>query len=128
MAFTYGVTQTVQAQSGPVTKTNTYSGSAVAEFDESVSNGATDTQINIAIDVSTVKVFWIYSDVAITVETNDGSAPDDTLTLAAGIPYMYVNDGEDTFLLGTDVTALFITNASGSTANITCRCLQDSTP
>jgi hypothetical protein len=112
MAFTYGVTQTVQAASGPVTKVNTYSGSAVAEFDES----------------STVKVFWIYSDVAITVETNDGSAPDDTLTLAAGIPYMYVNDGEDAFLLGTDVTALFITNASGSTANITCRCLQDSTP
>ena len=95
---------------------------------ETIADGVTDKQFNIAIDVSAVKYFYIVSDQDITIETNSGSTPDDTLNLKAGKPYEWHVDDEDSFRLGTDVTAFFGTNASGATATIECECLQDATP
>jgi hypothetical protein len=128
MAFTYTKEWAVSSPSGRTTSTKTYSCSASLEIDESVANGATDFAIAAAIDVSAVKAFYLLSDQAVTIETNSGSAADDTLTLVANRPYEWDTDSEDAFLLGTDVTSLFVTNASGSTANITLRCGSDATP
>jgi hypothetical protein len=95
---------------------------------ETIADNATDYEIVVAIDVSAVKSFYVVSDQAITIETNNGTTPDDTLNLAAGIPYVWTTDMLDSFLLGTDVTSIFVTNASGATATLHLRCLQDATP
>jgi len=95
---------------------------------ETIADSATDYQINIAIDVTAVVSFFMLSDQDITVETNNGGAPDDTISLSADIPYIWTTDSYDSFQLGTDVTALFITNASGSTATLNVRVIQDATP
>jgi hypothetical protein len=100
----------------------------VTELSESVATASTDTLIAVSIDVSAVKAFYLVSSAAITVETNSGSAADDTLSLVAGQPYVWHTGSYDTFLLGTDVTGLYITNASGSTAAIELRVIQDATP
>lgn len=95
---------------------------------ETVTNGQTDKQINISFVVAAVKSFYIKSDQDITIETNSGSEPADTLTLTANKAYEWTVDDEDEFAFGTDVTAFFVTNASGATATIHCQGVQDLTP
>lgn len=106
----------------------TYSASYEVNLAETIANGSTDFSIPCALDVSAVKSIWISCDVAVTVETNSGSAPDNTLVLKAGIPYIWNTDSYDTFKLTADVTSLKITNASGSAASLLIHAIQDATP
>lgn len=95
---------------------------------ETIADSSTDFQINVAIDVSAVKSFYLVSSQNVTVETNSGSSPADTLTLTANDPYVWTTDSLDTFQLGTDVTAFFVTNASGSSATLDLVAVVDATP
>ncbi len=128
MAFTHAVTIGVQPAGTGVTRTASYSASSELALTETIADSSTDFQIVAAIDVSAVKSFYVVSDKAVTLETNNGTTPDDTISLKAGIPYIWNTDSYDTFKLGTDVTDLFITNASGGTATLELRCVQDATP
>jgi len=111
-----------------IARNKTYSASSRVTLDETVADGQTDKQVTVALDVSAVKAFYIVSDQSVTLETNSGSAPDDTISLVAGVPYWWSTDSYDTFQLGTDVTAFFFTNASGATATIKMEAIQDATP
>lgn len=106
---------------------NTQAGVALIDG-ETVTTGQTDYQLNFDLDVSACKSFYLESDQNVTFETNNGSAPDDTISLVANEPYVWQTNSYDSFLLGTDVTSVFITNASGSTATIYCVALFDVTP
>ena len=59
---------------------------------------------------------------------SDGSTPADTITLVANLAYVWDTDSYDTFQLGTDVTAFYFTNASGSTATVYCYAVVDPSP
>lgn len=106
---------------------NTQAGVALIDG-ETVATGETDYEINFDLDVSACKSFWLESDQDVTFETNSGAAADDTIPLKANKPYVWHTDDYNSFLLGTDVTSVFITNASGSTATIYCVALFDVTP
>jgi len=93
-----------------------------------VNAATTDKRVDIAIDVSELKLLYIHSDQDITIETNSGSAADDTLTIKANKPFVWYADCGLTNPLGTDVTALFITNAGATAANVKIRTLEDTTP
>jgi hypothetical protein len=95
---------------------------------EPVATAETDFEIGFELDVSACKSFYLNSDQDVTFETNNGAAPVDTIALLADIPYIWHVNSYDSFLLGTDVTAIFITNASGSTASIDCVALYDASP
>lgn len=105
----------------------TYTADKITEISVAVPDASTDLQVDIAIDVSQVKSFYINSTRAVLVETNDGTTPADSISLLANKPYSWDEDSYDTFLLGTDVTALFLTNASGSAATVTVSVLEDPT-
>lgn len=128
MSYSHIVVDSVDAGDGEIKKTNTYTASSRVSVSESVTTGQTDFAISVAIDVSAVKSFFLCSDYAVTVETNNGTTPDDTITLVAGVPYKWNTDSYDTFQLGTDVTAIYVTNASGSTATIQLEAIVDATP
>lgn len=96
---------------------------------ETVATGETDYELSgFALDVSACSSFYLVSDQDVTFETNDGSSPGDSIALKANEPYVWHDSSYDSFLLGTDVTSVFITNASGSTATIYCVALYDLTP
>lgn len=109
-----------------VSKTGT--AGAVLIDGETIANSTTDGLIVVNLDVSAVKMFWIQSDQNITLETNSGSAPDDTLNLIAGEPYVWDSTMLDTFKLTADVTGFYFTNSSGATATIYCGAVWDATP
>ena len=93
-----------------------------------VADAASDLAVNIAIDFSALKLLYLVSDQDLTVETNDGTTPDDTLTLKAGKPLLWFEDSGFSNPLSADVTSLHVTNASGTDATLTVKTLQDATP
>lgn len=129
MSFSTIAEWAVSSPSGRVVQNKTITVESIVEKDLTIPDSTVDQEVVIALDVSAVSYFYIVSDQALTVETNDGSSPDDTLTLVANHPYLWTSDDYDTFLLDTaDITALYLTNASGSTANVKIRAGQDATP
>lgn len=74
----------------------------------------TDFEILIAIDVSKLRVLLMKTDVNITVETNNGTTPDNTFALTSLAPAFFKNG--DAAILSADVTALYVTNAGADAA------------
>lgn len=92
---------------------------------EPVATAETDYELDFDLDVGLCKSFYLESDQDVTFETNSGAAPVDTIALLANVPYQWHVNAYDSFLLGTDVTSVFITNTSGETATIFCVALYD---
>lgn len=119
---------TVVTPSGEFSTTRTYTATGHVSIAESIADGQTARQITIAIDVSALKSLYIKSDQAITIKTNSSGSPDDTLVLEANKEYSWNEDSLDACQLGTDVTAIFVANASGSAAALVIDAIQDATP
>lgn len=129
MSFAHTLTQTIDPSGGStVTANKQYTASGQVRVQETVANGQTDKQIIVGIDVSAVKSIVIKSTQNVTLETNSGGVPANTLNLLANVPYIWNTDSYDTFKLTTDVTSVFITNASGADADIDIDCILDTTP
>lgn len=125
---TYTQHWTLESPSGQTKNSKSYSASELVEIDEPVANGQTDLQVNVSFDISAVKAFEISSDQDLTVEGNDSVGAAGTVALKANVPYRWNTDWYDTFKFTADITSLFLTNASGSTANFKLRCIYDATP
>lgn len=124
MAINRSVTITAHGIQGtPVTLSNE------SEFvlDAAVADSVTDGLHAMVLDVTQVKSILITSDQAVTLEFNNSTTGVPTIVLVANVPYVWTLNSYDTLILGTDVTALYITNASGSTANVKIRALIDPT-
>lgn len=126
--FEHIITESVRSPSGTLARSQTYAASGEQNFSESVPTGQTDFDITAAIDVSAVKSFYLVSSQDVLVQTNDGTTPDNDFTLEAGVPLVWNEDSYEDFELTVDVTMFYITNASGATATIQLRCVQDATP
>lgn len=85
---------------------------AVARLDAETVPLATDTEMSIAFPYATIVGYILLSTVACTIETNSGSAADDTITLAAGVPKTFITGGQTTNLFTADVTSIFVTAAA----------------
>lgn len=109
-----------------LTQADTVSADSLVSIDASVANG-NDQLHALTLDVSQVKALYISSDQDLTLETNSSSSPADTIALKANKPVIWSTNCGLTNPLGTDVTALYITNASGSTAAFKLRALVDPT-
>jgi hypothetical protein len=104
--------------------------SADSETNNDIAVGATTTDklVNIAIDVSELKSLYLSSDQDVLVQTNDGTSPDDVVTLKAGVPVIWYPDCGYASPLTEDVTKIYLTNAGATAATVNIRVLQDSTP
>lgn len=110
-----------------VKKTQSLSSSARLSLEESIADGQTNKQVAFTLDVSQLKAIVINSSQNVTLETNSGSAADETIALLADVPYVWHYQSYHPCLLATDITALFITNASGSAATLQIEALYDAT-
>lgn len=102
-------------------------GGAKQSINETIADSSTDAEVAFTLDVSQCKSFFMVSDRTVTVETNDGSTPPDTIVLTAGEPYYWCDGMQSAFKLATDVTALFVTNSSGGDATLVIEALYDPT-
>lgn len=130
MSFTADLLQKLTVSGGEVTPATipTFSGDAKDQREITVTNDLTDFQVVIGIDVSAIQAIIIVSDQNVTMETNDGLSPNDTINLLADNPYIWYTGSYFTNLLTTDITDLYFTNSSGETATVKLLVIYDSTP
>lgn len=91
------------------------SGSAMIE--ESIANPSTNQLVSVMIVASQIKSFFLWSDQDLTVKTNNSSTPQETFNLKANKPLVWLTGMPNTPISG-NVTALYVTNASGATATL----------
>jgi hypothetical protein len=96
--------------------------------DVTISASAADEQIIIPIDISQVKLLFILSELDLTLETNNGTTPDDTIAIKAGVPYLWREDKVDSLILTADVDAIFVTNGVAATSRLQIYAILDNTP
>lgn len=93
-----------------------------------VPDASTDLQIELPIDVTEMKSLVMKATVDMTIETNDGITPTDTIALKAGEVLKWKTGGYFTNPLSADVTDLYVTNASGAEGELYVSVLEDPTP
>lgn len=128
MSFTHEIKTKVTTAGRSVENVRSFSADLELSMEVPVAGSVTDQESVVGIDISQVKAFYMVSDQDLTVETNDGTTPADTIVLVANEPYIWNEDSYDAFQLGTDVTSLFLTNAGATAATFNLEVLYDSTP
>lgn len=100
---------------------------------EPIVDGSTDLEVALDLDVSQVKFFAMRADQDMTVKTNASGAADNTFALTAGETYLFPRaEGEswqDTSdaAVSANITALFVTNASGQDGTLNLDAIYDPT-
>lgn len=128
MSFTHTLTQQVAAPGRTLTRSLDLTGDHQQSLSVAVPDEAEDQEVAISIDQSQIKSLYLVSDQDVTIETNNGTTPDDTISLLAGQPLVWQADDYYACPITVDVTSLFITNASGSSATVELELLVDATP
>jgi len=108
----------------------TQSGGQENNVSETIPDSSTDLEVTWEADSSAMVSFFMVSDQDILVETNNGTTPDDSFSLLAGVPtYWSASNVGVGNPITTDVTTnIFVTNSSGSDATLIIKMLQDPTP
>jgi len=106
-----------------------HSGGGELNIDETVPTPSTDMLVAATVDVSQIVSAMIMADQDITLYTNDlgTGAPDDTFVLAANNPLVWNNASPTANPFSADITALYVTNASGTETTLQALFLTDPT-
>lgn len=128
MAYTRSPQITYNVNGTPVQKSIELSADGVFGYDGDVADETTDLSVSGTILFAGLVYLLISSDQDITIETNDGSSADDTLIIKANKPLLWYADCGLANPLTANIDSLFITNASGASANVHIEALYDATP
>lgn len=130
MSITHTITQKLEEDGiNLIEKSVSVSGGRKQEIDVNIPDSTTDDEVAFTADVSLMQAIYMVSDQDVTIETNDGSSPDDTYSLTANVPIAWYTGSGLTNPVTTDITTnIFITNASGSTARVRIWSLETATP
>ena len=80
-----------------------------------VPSSASDSPYSLFVESTNLKSFVMVATENLTVDTNDGTTPDETFYLTANEPYVWLY-GDGTAPIGGDVDTIYLTNSSGSDA------------
>jgi hypothetical protein len=127
MAFSHTITYSWGNGNASLQQSQSKSAGAELNIEESIPNASTDLQVACAFDVSKVESIMILSDQNVTLETNSGGSPANTINLLANVPYVWQKATYLANLFTTNVTSWFLTNSSGANATLKARILTDPT-
>lgn len=128
MAFQHVVTSRVVVENRTHSFARTFSADGSDSREITIAIGASDYEVVIAIDFSELKSLFIAADQDLTLETNSGAVPDDTISLKADAPMVWNEDSYFSNPFTADVTSIFVTNASGVATTLIIEVVQDATP
>lgn len=128
MSFTHTGHVRHTGGSNPIEASYAQTSGKESNVSESFADSTTDTLVAFTMDFSQLKMLTILSDQDLQIETNaDDATGGQTITLLAGIPYHWIFGSGITNPITNDITALYVTNASGATANLQIMSLEDPT-
>ena len=119
-----------QGGSNPVRATITIAAEGVFRIPTlSFADDAADLEVAFNVDFSQLKGLIILSTQDGTLETNDGTTPDDVLTLAANVPLLWYEGCGYTNPITADITTnSFFTNTGGAVGTLDIWWFVDATP
>lgn len=125
---TMSITTSYSIGSGGKTYVVSKTSGADATISEAIADGSTNTLVACAFDYTKVVMCYVVSTVDMTLKTNSSGSPTQTIALKAGVPLAW-NDSQPTSLrvFTANVTALYLTNASGDDGTFTLAVLVDPT-
>ena len=127
MAITATITKNLTAGGSSISGSYTASGGLLQEYSEAIGADDVDTLVAGEIDVSQLQAWIIKCDTGVTVETNSGSSPADTITITANRPQMWDTLDGTVNPLTTDVTAFYITENDSTAGTLQMMFLIDPT-
>jgi len=86
-----------------------------------------DQEFDLDFPFAALRSFFALSTQDVTIETNDGASPDDTITLQAGVPFWWAASSGQANPFTADVDTIFVTNAGDNVATLNIRVLYDAT-
>lgn len=89
-----------------------------------IAASATDAEIQVAIPRG-LEMLFILADGALTLKTNDSADPDDTITLVANQPNVWVNGYGDSPVAAAAVVKFYVTNGVATPRTLHIRGLYD---
>lgn len=125
MSTEHKVTRTTSIQGRSITQTIDVTGEVSHSLSFAVADATVDELVEIAFDAAKLKSIIIKTDQAVTLETNDGTTPQETISLSAAMALQWVSGEPGTIPFSGDITAFYFTNSSGETANIEIEALYD---
>lgn len=128
MSISFTLAQTSNGNGKELITSQTFTGSGSSRIVESIADQETDKVVTLSGDVSHIKLVYIVSSQDLTFDTYDGVTKKDTLSLLAGVPYVWHTGMYASNLLTEDFTSVKVTNASGATAALEVELLVDATP
>lgn len=128
MATTMTITEGFQAFGLADTKSLPLSGSAGLTISESVPASTSNHPVVATIDISAIKGLYIIADANLTLETNSGSSPIDTIALIANQPLIWYTGSYFANPFSADITGLFFTNGTAAAVNVQVHVITDATP
>ncbi len=102
----------------------TETGVTELNLDFTVAGTTTNQQEPLVFTVAKLVSFYMVSDQALTVKTNSSGGPQETIVLAAGIPYLFVGSSGQLAAFAGNVSTAYFSNAGSVTANVKIRSLQ----
>jgi hypothetical protein len=101
-------------------------------LDEAIPSGSGNTEVLAAIDVAQLKGLFVVADIDMVLKTNDAGSPNNTITLAAGKPFVWTQFSpaiRDTAgaLITTDIVSIFASRNADTVGNLSIRALVDPT-
>lgn len=127
MPITHQVQQTITDGALRISSLAEVTVTASSIVDETIPTPSTDLELSVNITSTSLKSFALWSDQDLTVKTNSSGSPDETFALKANKPTIWLDGMSDVPIAG-DVTALYVTNASGTAASLKVLAGWDATP
>lgn len=109
--------------SAPLADAVAVQGELATEANIALAGAATNQQENIAFNHTNLRGVYIKSDQDVTLKTNSSGSPDNTITIKAGIPFVWVYQSGITNPFSAAVTTTYWTNAGSAAATIFMRTL-----
>lgn len=128
MAYTHNLATEANGFGSAIQETQAFTADLRVGQSTSIDNAVSEQLVTMAVDVSEIKLVKLLSDQDLTLEFNVAGAGVPTINLLAGNPYIWYTGSYFTDLLTVDITALYLSNSSGSTAIFKMTFLFDSTP
>lgn len=125
MSFTHSTGITYKTAEGTIASTtDTYTADAEYALDDVVAASTTNKEFDLALTKNNIKSMVLYSDQAVTINTNStGAGASDTIVLAAKIQLVWNTDSHFSIPFSGNVTKFYVTNSGGVAANLKFRFL-----
>jgi hypothetical protein len=133
MSYTHSYTESYIDARGILTKTRTQSGDGEDLRQLIIPDSTTDQIVTFACTLAKILSLAFISDQNLLIEFNSNAGSGGHINLLANQPWIWMSGGYWTLaqvtgnVPSTDITAIYVTNTSGSAANLEIRLLQDST-